>query len=70
MAGRGGLVKENACCTVHCARAQAWLNAKVHKVGSLHASADELLVAVTGLPLDPRFFLEYLRAKYTELYKL
>lgn len=49
---------------------RAWLREKVHEVGSLYATADELLVAVTGRPLDPEVFLQYLREKYTTLYKL
>mmetsp|Transcript_85698 Transcript_85698/g.227708 ORF Transcript_85698/g.227708 Transcript_85698/m.227708 type:complete len:474 (-) Transcript_85698:95-1516(-) len=47
-----------------------WLRTKVHSVGSLYPTADDLLVAVTGKPLDPQMFLEYLREKYSELYKL
>lgn len=47
-----------------------WLNEKVHSVGSLHPTADDLLEAVTGKPLDPQIFLNYLKAKYTTLYKL
>eukprot|EP00884_Botryococcus_braunii_P012398 jgi/Botrbrau1/21159/Bobra.0061s0052.1 len=47
-----------------------WLNEKVHTVGSLYPSADDLLVAVTGQPLDPAIFLDYLTTKYRELYKL
>lgn len=39
-------------------------------MGSLPASGDELMVAVTGSPLDPAVFLNYLTSKYTELYKL
>ena len=40
------------------------------QVGSLHRNGDELMVAATGAPLDPEIFLEYLRAKYSQLYKL
>ena len=47
-----------------------WLNEKIHRVGSLYASGDELMVAVTGKPLDPQVYLAYLRKKYTEIYKL
>lgn len=47
-----------------------WLNEKIHRVGSLYASGDELMIAVTGKPLDPQVYLSYLRKKYTELYKL
>lgn len=49
---------------------KAWLNEKIHKVGCLYASGDELMTVVTGKPLDPAVFLEYLRNKYTQLYKL
>ncbi|KAG2426831.1 hypothetical protein HXX76_012882 [Chlamydomonas incerta] len=49
---------------------KSWLNAKIHKLGSLHASGDELMTAATGGPLDPAVFLTYLNTKYSELYKL
>lgn len=68
------------CCIAHialrvmfslcCLTQQSWLNVKIHKLGSLHASGDELMTAVTGGPLDPSVFLTYLKNKYTELYKL
>ena len=29
-----------------------WLNKKIHRLGSLHASGDELMTAVTGAPLQ------------------
>merc|ERR1740130_2215342 len=47
-----------------------WLRAKVHTVGSVYASPDELLTSITGGPVSPRPFLEYLTAKYSELYEL
>jgi carboxypeptidase Taq len=47
-----------------------WLKEKIHRVGSLHASGDELMVAVTGKPLDPQVYLSYLRKKYTALHQL
>lgn len=47
-----------------------WLNEKIHRVGSLYASGDELMIAVTGKPLDPQIYLNYLRCKYEEIYKL
>lgn len=47
-----------------------WLNAKIHRVGSLPASGDALMVQATGAPLDPSVFLAYLKDKYTALYKL
>jgi len=39
-------------------------------VGSLYADGDQLMVAVTGKPLEPAVFLDHLRAKYTKLYNL
>jgi carboxypeptidase Taq len=47
-----------------------WLRAKVHTVGSVYASPDELLTSITGGPVSPRPFLDYLTAKYSELYEL
>ena len=49
---------------------KSWLNERIHKLGSLYASGDELMVAVTGKPLDPQVFLAYLKDKYSEIYKL
>jgi Zn-dependent M32 family carboxypeptidase len=42
----------------------------VHALGSLHPTADELMIAATGEPLKPEVFLDYLRTKYTAIYKL
>jgi len=47
-----------------------WLREKIHNVGSVYASPDELLTKVTGAPVSPAPFLEYLKTKYTELYRL
>mmetsp|Transcript_18334 Transcript_18334/g.30800 ORF Transcript_18334/g.30800 Transcript_18334/m.30800 type:complete len:563 (+) Transcript_18334:153-1841(+) len=47
-----------------------WLGAKIHQVGSLHPSADELCLKVTGEVLNPQVFIDYLTKKYTELYDL
>lgn len=47
-----------------------WLREKVHSVGSLYASPDELLVAVTGRPLDVDGYVAFLRAKYAPVYGL
>jgi len=47
-----------------------WLRVNVHEVGSLYASLDELLVAVTGRPLDVDGYVEFLRAKYAPVYGL
>jgi carboxypeptidase Taq len=47
-----------------------WLREKVHKLGSVPASGDELMLLVTGEPLNVSIFLDYLRTKYRALYKL
>lgn len=47
-----------------------WLRTEIHEVGSTYASPDDLLRAVTGDGIDPKPFLDYLRAKYSELYGL
>ncbi len=47
-----------------------WLRVKVHALGSLHPTADELMISATGEPLRPEVFLAFLREKYTEIYKL
>jgi len=49
---------------------QAWLNESVHRKGSLHENLDELLVDITGSPLDPQIYVEHLRKKYSQLYRL
>ena len=38
--------------------------------GSVCESMDELLVSVTGEPLNPAYFVRYLKEKYGELYQL
>jgi carboxypeptidase Taq len=47
-----------------------WLNEHIHAKGSLHASGDDLMAAVTGNALQPQTFLAYLRSKYGKLYNL
>jgi carboxypeptidase Taq len=56
----------HACTYIH----REWLRANVHEKGSLYASPDELLTAVSGKPLDPQIYVDYLKNKYSELYKL
>ena len=41
-----------------------WLREKIHNVGSLYHSADELCEAVTSAPLDPGIYVEHLNKKY------
>lgn len=47
-----------------------WLREKVHKLGSVPPSGDDLMKAVTGEPLNVSIFLGYLKNKYHALYKL
>lgn len=46
-----------------------WLNEKVHKVGSSELP-DEIAERVTGEPLNPQHFVDYLWDKYGELYNI
>ena len=46
-----------------------WLNDNIHRKGRLY-SADDLVLKVTGKKLDPCFFIDYLKKKYSEIYKL
>jgi carboxypeptidase Taq len=48
---------------------KAWLNAKVHQHGKRYKSLDDLLEAQVGEKLNPKYFLDYLEAKYSRLYK-
>jgi len=41
-----------------------WLAHNVHSQGRLHPSADELLIAVTGAPLNSAIFREHLEKRY------
>lgn len=45
-----------------------WLGDNVHSRGSFYPSADALLEAATGKPLDVKIFLKYLSDKYRPLY--
>lgn len=45
-----------------------WLQTEIHKTGSLYPSLDKLLEKVTGEPLNPKYFLEYLEGKYSKVY--
>lgn len=46
-----------------------WLREKVHQRGRL-LLAEELIEDITGEPLDPRHFLDYLETKYARIYRL
>lgn len=45
-----------------------WLREKVHRLGSVPANGDDLMVAVTGEPLNVGIFMKYLKDKYGALY--
>ncbi|TFJ85426.1 hypothetical protein NSK_003299 [Nannochloropsis salina CCMP1776] len=47
-----------------------WLRREVHVRGSVFTSMDELLRTVTGEPLNPEYFVMYLKRKYGELYSM
>lgn len=53
-----------------CRVMQGWLNRNIHEVGSLYPTGDELMRNVTGTPLDPKIYLNYLCAKYSSIYEL
>ncbi|MEW5817040.1 MAG: carboxypeptidase M32 [Spirochaetota bacterium] len=46
-----------------------WLHENIHTHGSIY-SADELCKRVSGLPLNPDYFLTYLDSKYSDIYEL
>lgn len=46
----------------------SWLRSNVHQYGSLYWP-DELIKKVTGKNLDPKYFLDYIEAKYSQIYK-
>mmetsp|Transcript_14393 Transcript_14393/g.24611 ORF Transcript_14393/g.24611 Transcript_14393/m.24611 type:complete len:588 (-) Transcript_14393:118-1881(-) len=47
-----------------------WLTKKVHMHGKRYKSLDELLLAEVGEELNPKYFIDYLTEKYTDLYKV
>lgn len=48
---------------------KAWLNKNIHQQGRLY-SLDDLAVKVTGQPLNPDIFINYLKSKYNAIYGL
>ena len=46
-----------------------WLNKNIHSKGKLFSPSD-LVMQVTGEPLNPKYFLSYLKGKYGSIYKL
>lgn len=49
---------------------KAWLVNKVHRHGSRYESLDALLEDQVGEKLNPKYFIDYLTIKYSDLYKL
>ncbi len=47
-----------------------WLSTKIHKHGRRYESLDSMLEDQLGEALNPKYFIDYLTTKYTELYKL
>ena len=47
-----------------------WLTEKVHKHGSRYESLDAMLEAELGEKLNPKYFINYLTSKYSDLYGL
>lgn len=45
----------------------SWLKDKIHQYGS-SKTPKEILVSVTGEEFNPRYYVEYLKEKYTEIY--
>jgi len=46
-----------------------WLNDKIHRQGRLF-TPQELVVKITGEPLNPDYFIGYVNSKYAEIYDL
>ncbi|GJL78281.1 MAG: carboxypeptidase M32 [Nitrospinaceae bacterium] len=46
-----------------------WLNEKIHRQGRLY-TPQELVLQVTGEPLNPDIFIDYLKNKYQAVYQL
>ncbi len=46
-----------------------WLRKHIHTTGKTH-TAEALVKKVTGEPLNSRYFVEYLKGKYSKLYKM
>ena len=48
---------------------KSWLNEKIHKFGKLK-SPKEIIKEVTGEDLNPQYYIDYLKEKYTKIYNL
>ncbi len=45
-----------------------WLREKIHKLGAIY-KPEELMERVTGSKPDPKYFIDYITAKFSDLYK-
>ena len=52
------------------AKIKTWLGEKVHRHGRRYESLDAMLEDQFGEKLNPKYFIDYLTNKYTELYKV
>ena len=52
------------------AKIKEWLTKKVHSHGKRYKSLDALLTEQLGEPLNPKYFINYLTTKYSDLYQL
>ena len=46
-----------------------WLGEKIHKYGRLK-DTPEIIKKVTGEELNPKYYIEYLKEKYSKIYKI
>lgn len=46
-----------------------WLGEKIHKYGRLK-DTDEIIRNLTGEDLNPKYFIDYLKEKYSEIYNV
>ncbi len=55
--------------TGHFVPIKNWLNQKIHRQGRLY-TPQELVLRITGEPLNPQHLIHYLKSKYSVIYKL
>lgn len=48
---------------------KTWLNEKIHRQGKLH-NPQELVQLITGETLNPNYFIDYLKNKYSKIYEV
>jgi carboxypeptidase Taq len=49
---------------------KAWMTDKIHRHGKRYPSLDAMLQDQLGEKLNPKYFIDYLTTKYTDLFKL